>query len=68
MAQKTHPAEIVSPNSSFESESTIHTVRYGDTLWDIAKMYNVSIGDIKKWNGKRGNKIRPGDKLKILRK
>ncbi len=43
-----------------------HTVRPGDTLWDIAQSYNVSIRDIKRWNGMRSNTIRPGDQLKIF--
>jgi len=45
-----------------------HTVKPGDTLWDIAQQYGVSIREIKKWNGRRSNLIRPGDQLKILRK
>lgn len=49
------------------SETTIHTVRSGDTLWDIAQAYEVSIQDIKRWNGKRNNVIRPGEELKIVR-
>ncbi len=44
----------------------LHTVRSGDTLWEIAQTYNVSIRDIKNWNGMRGNTIRPGDELKIM--
>ena len=42
-----------------------HTVRPGDTLWDIAAQYGVSIREIKKLNGKRSNLLHPGDKLKI---
>lgn len=43
-----------------------YTVRSGDTLWDIARAHHVSIRDLKRWNGKRSNTIRPGDQLKIL--
>ena len=43
-----------------------YTVRSGDTLWGISQLFNVSIRDIKKWNGKRSNMIKPGDKLTIL--
>lgn len=44
-----------------------HTVRYGDTVWDIAKMYpGVSATDILNLNGlDRSGKIRVGQKLKI---
>ncbi|MGH1361959.1 MAG: LysM peptidoglycan-binding domain-containing protein [Calditrichia bacterium] len=44
-----------------------HKVRSGDTLWDIAQAYNVSIADIKRWNGMRSNKIKPGLELKIYK-
>lgn len=46
---------------------TVHTVRSGDTLWNIAREYEVSITDLKRWNGKRDNTIRPGEELKILK-
>lgn len=46
---------------------TVHTVRSGDTLWNIAQEYEVSISDLKRWNGKRGNTIHPGEELKILK-
>ncbi len=49
-------------------EFIFHTVKPGDTLWDIAQQYGVSIRDIKRWNGRRSNLIRPGDQLKIKRK
>lgn len=41
-------------------------VRKGDSLFSIAKKYpGVTISDIKKWNGIRGNTLKPGMKLKI---
>ncbi len=43
-----------------------YTVRPGDTLWDIAQAHRVSIRDLKKWNRKRSNKIKPGEVLTIL--
>jgi membrane-bound lytic murein transglycosylase D len=42
-----------------------YTVRSGDTLWDIAQKYGVSISNLKKWNNKRSNKIKPGEKLRV---
>lgn len=49
-----------------DSKTIIHTVRSGDTLWDIAQSYEVSIQDIKRWNGKRNSVIHPGEELKII--
>ena len=42
-----------------------YTVRSGDTLWDIANKYGISIGNLKKWNNKRSNTIKPGERLRI---
>ncbi len=46
-------------------KGTFYTVRPGDTLWDIAKKYNVSIRDLKKMNKMRTTRIRPGERLKV---
>lgn len=40
-----------------------YVVKQGDTLWDIALMYNLRIEDIRRWNNLRGNFIRPKDEL-----
>lgn len=45
--------------------SVYYTVQSGDTLWDIAKKYGVSITEIKKLNKMRSSRIRPGDRLKV---
>ncbi|GAB4171819.1 MAG: hypothetical protein Kow00108_06360 [Calditrichia bacterium] len=49
------------------SDMEVHIVRRGDTLWDIAKKYNTSISQLKRWNNKRNNKIKPGEKLIIYK-
>jgi len=41
-----------------------HEVRKGDTLFSIGKRYNVSVKQIKNWNGASRN-IRPGQDLVI---
>jgi len=40
-----------------------YVVQEGDTLWDIALLYNLRIEDIRRWNNLRGNVIRPKDEL-----
>ncbi len=47
------------------AEGTYHTVRPGDTLWDISRRYNISISKIKQLNNMRSSVIKPGDKLII---
>ncbi|MFY7707508.1 MAG: LysM peptidoglycan-binding domain-containing protein [Flavobacteriales bacterium] len=46
---------------------TYYKVKSGDSLWSIAKKYKVTPEEIMKWN-KIGQKIRPGQKLKIKTK
>jgi membrane-bound lytic murein transglycosylase D len=47
------------------SELRVHRVRRGDTLYDIARRYGVTVAAIKKANGLRSNKIMPGARLEI---
>jgi len=56
-----------SNNNTGEFET--YTVKRGDTLWEIAKMYNgVSEADIMSWNNlSSASKIYVGQKLKIKR-
>ena len=56
-----------SSNTVTEGKYVVHIVRKGDTLWDIARMYDgVTVDQIKKLN-KLGNssKLQVGQKLKI---
>lgn len=49
-----------------KKEAAEYYVKKGDSLFSIAKKYpGVTISDIKKWNGIRGEDIKPGMKLKI---
>ncbi len=50
-----------------EGEYFIYTIRSGDTLWDIAKLYpGVTDTDIMRWNGiSNASRISAGQKLKI---
>lgn len=42
-----------------------YKVRNGDSLWAIAKKFQVSARDLRRWNGLRNNMIHPGSKLVI---
>ncbi|WP_394581264.1 LysM peptidoglycan-binding and 3D domain-containing protein [Cytobacillus firmus] len=41
------------------------TVNKGDTLWSLAQKHEVSVQDIKNWNGLSGDLIHPNDKLDV---
>lgn len=57
---------IVASNSSVGSNGSIsHRVRRGETLWQIAGKYDVSVNDIKRWNNLKTSKLLAGEKLSI---
>lgn len=58
---------LIVPKSSSQQE-IIHTVIKGDTLWSIARKYDVSVSDILKWNNKIDNALALGEKLIIFAK
>jgi membrane-bound lytic murein transglycosylase D len=57
-------------NNKVPGKYVYHTVRKGDTLWDIAKLYEgVSVDQIRKLNNiENSKKLKPGQKLKVSTK
>ncbi|TKJ41280.1 hypothetical protein CEE37_06330 [candidate division LCP-89 bacterium B3_LCP] len=54
------------PPKSLQTKPHVHIIQSGDTLWDISRLYDVSIGDLKKWNSIRSaRRLRPGTQLKL---
>ncbi|MFZ6033602.1 MULTISPECIES: LysM peptidoglycan-binding domain-containing protein [Melioribacter] len=49
-----------------ESKVTIHRVKQGESLWTIARIYKVLVADIINWNNLQSDKIKVGQKLKII--
>jgi len=43
----------------------VHEVKYGQTLWSLADLYNVSVDEIKRLNGLVDDTVLPGWKLLI---
>ncbi|MCL1091671.1 LysM peptidoglycan-binding domain-containing protein [Shewanella profunda] len=57
------------PKKSLSSTSTqlTHKVQSGDTLWEIAKKYNVTVKQLTAWNHlNKDSKLQRGQKLAIL--
>lgn len=61
-------APIPKPEQDREKPTIlIHTVRAGETLWDIAKSYGITVNEIVATNNiKNQNRIQVGQALKIL--
>ncbi len=47
------------------NQRIVHSVRRGETLWDVSLKYRVTVAQLKQWNGLRGNGLRPNQKLVI---
>jgi peptidoglycan lytic transglycosylase D len=59
----TQPVESDSLELQQAAAEFYYQVRSGDSLWTIAREYNVSPGEIKRWNSLNDNLIHPGNKL-----
>ncbi len=44
---------------------SIYVVQEGDSLWNIARSFSVRVKNLKRRNGLKGNRIKPGDTLVI---
>lgn len=44
---------------------TIHTVKKGDTLWDLARTYKLTVSKIKDWNNLSSDNLEIGQKLRL---
>ena len=49
-----------------KAASRKYKIKSGDSLWSVARKHNVSVKQIKKWNGiGKSNKIKPGQSIVI---
>jgi membrane-bound lytic murein transglycosylase D len=48
------------------NSKTFHKVKQGENLWTIAKVYKVLVADIISWNSLKNDRVKVGQKLKIL--
>ncbi|MGH9163142.1 MAG: LysM peptidoglycan-binding domain-containing protein [Vicinamibacteraceae bacterium] len=56
---------LAAAKDSGTGESLTYRVRPGDTLYGIARTFEVSIAELKTWNGLRGSRLDPGDRLTV---
>jgi len=58
-------AQKSNTEASSKSGDISHKVKKGETLFSIAKQYNLSVDELKKINDIPNGKIRPGQELKV---
>jgi LysM repeat protein len=52
-------------SSDVAAASQIYTVQKGDSLWEIAKKFDVTVKELKSLNSLKSNRIYLGQKLQI---
>jgi len=59
---------LVVPRAGARGDGSLdRVVRRGDTLWGIARRYDVSTRELMAWNGLGSSRIRPGDRIRVRR-
>lgn len=69
-SQETTPpaaAPPAKPKATTRTSTITHKVKSGESLYVVAKKYNVSIKDLKAWNSLKADKVTVGQALKIQR-
>ncbi len=59
------PVSANEDSTSGQPIISYYKVKSGDSLWTIARKFQVSTREIRKWNNLRSNKIHPGKQLVI---
>ncbi len=56
---------VAVPGQQVKTQVSWYRVRPGDSLWTIARKFDLSTRQLKSWNNLKSNRIHPGVKLKI---
>jgi len=54
-----------SKETSSKSSSSIHKIKEGESLWTIAKKYQVSVSNLMEWNKLKDERVKIGQSIKI---
>ncbi|MGD2081901.1 MAG: LysM peptidoglycan-binding domain-containing protein [Chromatiales bacterium] len=64
-ADETPSVALLGTKSQASRSSLRYDVRKGDSLYKISRRFNVSIAELRRWNGLSGKHLQPGQKLKL---
>jgi len=65
-SKDSHPDAPTLLTSTHKNQTIYYTIRNGDSLYRIARKFNVSINDLKRWNTLKKKYLKPGKTLKIV--
>ena len=65
VAEKPKPANEKPVLNTTTTTTEYHTVKAGEGLFGIAKLYKITTGQIKEWNHMTSDDIKPGQKLRV---
>ena len=66
--EATSPRMVANTRTSIANEAgrlIVHQVRYGDTLWKLARRYRVTVQQLRSWNRLTRDGLTPNQKIKI---
>ncbi|OQX18405.1 MAG: hypothetical protein BWK76_07585 [Desulfobulbaceae bacterium A2] len=63
--RKTKAAPATNAAAAKPAKEQLYVVQRGDNLWKIAKKFQVSADDIRRWNKLGSNELKPGERLRI---
>ncbi len=58
-----NPADYI----KYETVLSYHVVSKGQSLAQVANLYNVSVANLKKWNNLKSTKVKAGKKLRVFK-
>lgn len=56
---------LISPNAFAQAAGQTHTVEQGETLFSISRTYDVTVGDLRRWNRLQSDALSPGQEILV---
>lgn len=56
---------IISPNVYAQAAGQTHTVEQGETLFSISRTYDITVGDLRRWNRLQSDALSPGQEILV---